>query len=87
MGNHLKVLFVAADSGFLSDQALPPSGDFFGPVDLGLHLSAKHNSLNIGSGLLAGSILPGCQSPDRQRVLAVLGRVLYFYNGGRCARL
>ncbi|MGA1824661.1 MAG: aldehyde ferredoxin oxidoreductase N-terminal domain-containing protein, partial [bacterium] len=33
--------------------------DFFGPVDLGLHLSGKYNSLNIGTGLLAGSILPG----------------------------
>ncbi|MCF7911459.1 MAG: aldehyde ferredoxin oxidoreductase [Candidatus Cloacimonetes bacterium] len=34
-------------------------GDFFGPVDLGLHLSGKLNSLNIGVGLFAGSILPG----------------------------
>jgi glyceraldehyde-3-phosphate dehydrogenase (ferredoxin) len=34
-------------------------GDFFGPVDLGLHLSRKYNSLNIGTGLLAGSIFPG----------------------------
>ena len=34
-------------------------GDFFGPVDLGLHLSARYNSLNIGTGLLAGSIFPG----------------------------
>ena len=34
-------------------------GDFFGPVDLGLHLSVKHNSLNIGTGIFAGSIFPG----------------------------
>ena len=34
-------------------------GDFFGPVDLGLHLTQKQNSLNIGTGLLAGSIFPG----------------------------
>lgn len=34
-------------------------GDFFGPVDLGIHLSHKHNSLNIGAGLLAGSVFPG----------------------------
>jgi len=34
-------------------------GDFFGPVDLGIHLSHKFNSLNIGAGLLAGSIFPG----------------------------
>lgn len=36
-----------------------PLGDFFGPVDLGLHLAGKFNSLNFGVGLLAGSILPG----------------------------
>ncbi len=34
-------------------------GKFWGPVDLGLHLAYKHNSLNIGTGLLAGSIFPG----------------------------
>jgi len=34
-------------------------GKFFGPVDLGLFLAGKYNSLNIGVGLLAGSILPG----------------------------
>jgi glyceraldehyde-3-phosphate dehydrogenase (ferredoxin) len=58
MGNHLKVLLVAADSGFyrLKRYAL---GNFFGPVDLGLHLTSRLNSLNIGAGLLAGSILPG----------------------------
>jgi glyceraldehyde-3-phosphate dehydrogenase (ferredoxin) len=36
-----------------------PLGAFFGPVDLGLHLAGKYNSLNIGVGLLAGSIFPG----------------------------
>ncbi len=34
-------------------------GDFFGPVDLGLNLAGRFNSLNIGVGLLAGSIFPG----------------------------
>ncbi len=34
-------------------------GDFFGPVDMGLYLSKQYNSLNIGTGLLAGSIFPG----------------------------
>ncbi len=34
-------------------------GDYFGPPDLGLYLSGKYNSLNIGTGLLAGSIFPG----------------------------
>jgi glyceraldehyde-3-phosphate dehydrogenase (ferredoxin) len=34
-------------------------GEFFGPVDLGLNLAGRFNSLNIGVGLLAGSIFPG----------------------------
>jgi len=34
-------------------------GDFFGPVDLGFYLSKKNNSLNIGTGLFADSILSG----------------------------
>src|SRR5450759_91261 len=53
-----KVLFVDAASGFYRI-AKYPIGDFFGPVDLGLHLTGRFNSLNIGVGLLAGSILPG----------------------------
>ncbi|MPM02986.1 hypothetical protein SDC9_49245 [bioreactor metagenome] len=36
-----------------------PVGDFFGPVDLGLHHATKFNSLNIGTGLMSGSIFPG----------------------------
>ncbi|MDZ7582928.1 MAG: hypothetical protein U5R30_20680 [Deltaproteobacteria bacterium] len=35
-------------------------GDFFGPVDLGIHLAYRHDSLTIGGGLLAGSVFPGC---------------------------
>jgi len=53
-----KVLFVDAGTGFYRVNRFRV-GDFFGPVDLGLHLSGKYNSLNIGTGLLAGSILPG----------------------------
>src|SRR5512133_2988926 len=53
-----KVLFVDARSGFYR-VAKYAVGDFFGPVDLGLHLTARFQSLNIGVGLLAGSILPG----------------------------
>jgi glyceraldehyde-3-phosphate dehydrogenase (ferredoxin) len=34
-------------------------GDFFGPVDMGIHLAFKHNALTIGAGLLAGSVFPG----------------------------
>ena len=58
MDAHQKVLFVDAATGYyrMSRYAL---GDFYGPVDLGLHLAGKYNSLNIGAGLLAGSIFPG----------------------------
>lgn len=53
-----KVLLVDASSSFYRMKKYKV-GDFFGPVDLGLHLSGRLNSLNIGSGLLAGSIFPG----------------------------
>ncbi|HYQ81153.1 MAG TPA: aldehyde ferredoxin oxidoreductase C-terminal domain-containing protein [Anaeromyxobacteraceae bacterium] len=58
MALHQKVLLVDAGTGFYR-MVRYPVGDFFGPVDLGLHLSGKHDSLNIGVGLLAGSIFPG----------------------------
>ncbi len=58
MDTHQKVLFVDVHNGFYR-VARYPVGDFFGPVDLGLTLSGKHNSLNLGVGLLAGSIFPG----------------------------
>ena len=32
---------------------------YFGPVDLGLHLTAEYRTLNIGVGIFAGSIFPG----------------------------
>jgi len=55
---HLKVLMIDASNGFyrLSRYRV---GDFFGPVDVGIHLAYKHNSLTIGGGLLAGSVFPG----------------------------
>ncbi|HET6486591.1 MAG TPA: aldehyde ferredoxin oxidoreductase C-terminal domain-containing protein [Spirochaetia bacterium] len=53
-----KVLFLDAATGFYRIRRYPV-GRFFGPVDLGLHISAHHQSLNIGVGLLAGSIFPG----------------------------
>ncbi len=53
-----RVLLVDAGTGFYRVVRYPVR-DFFGPVDLGLHLAGHHNSLNIGAGLLAGSILPG----------------------------
>ena len=58
METQLKVLCVDAHSGFYRTQRYAV-GDFFGPVDLGLHLAGRFNSLNIGAGLLAGSIFPG----------------------------
>jgi len=54
----LKVIIIDASSGFYHMDHYP-IGIFFGPVDLGIHLAHKHNSLNIGVGLLAGSIFPG----------------------------
>ncbi|HEM47679.1 MAG TPA: aldehyde ferredoxin oxidoreductase, partial [Alphaproteobacteria bacterium] len=58
MAHQLKVLLIDASSSFYRVDRYPV-GDFFGPVDLGLHLAGKLDSLNIGTGLLAGSIIPG----------------------------
>lgn len=58
MESNLKVLQIDASSGFYKTKRYK-IGDFFGPIDLGLHLAGKYNSLNIGTGLLAGSIIPG----------------------------
>jgi len=58
MDIELKVLFIDAGTGFYRVSRYRV-GDFFGPVDLGLHLAGKFNSLNIGVGLLAGSIFSG----------------------------
>ncbi|MCF8295960.1 MAG: hypothetical protein K9J13_00325 [Saprospiraceae bacterium] len=58
MDTNLKTLIINADTGFYRIKRYK-LGDFFGPVDLGLHLSGKYNSLNIGTGIFAGSILPG----------------------------
>jgi glyceraldehyde-3-phosphate dehydrogenase (ferredoxin) len=58
MDAYLKTLFVDAGTGYYRLQRFRV-GDFFGPVDLGLHLAGRYNSLNIGVGLLAGSIFPG----------------------------
>jgi glyceraldehyde-3-phosphate dehydrogenase (ferredoxin) len=56
--NWMKILMLDASNGFYRMNRYQV-GDFFGPVDLGIHLAYKHNSLNIGAGLLAGSIFPG----------------------------
>lgn len=57
-GHQLKVLLLDAATGFYRMQRYRV-GDFFGPVDLGIHLAYRHNGLNIGAGLLAGSVFPG----------------------------
>ena len=53
-----RVLLIDARTGFYKVRRYEV-GRFFGPVDLGLHLSSHSQSLNIGVGLLAGSIFPG----------------------------
>ncbi len=58
MDAHIKVLIVDSSTSFYKTKKYKV-GDFYGPVDLGLHLSSRNNSLNIGVGLLAGSIFPG----------------------------
>jgi glyceraldehyde-3-phosphate dehydrogenase (ferredoxin) len=58
METYQKVLLVDAESSFYKLEHFKV-GEFFGPIDLGLFLSGKYNSLNIGTGLLAGSIFPG----------------------------
>ncbi len=55
---NLRVLMVDASNGFYRINKYPVGG-FYGPVDLGIHLAYKHNSLNVGAGLLAGSVFPG----------------------------
>ncbi|MCL4203039.1 MAG: hypothetical protein KJ000_11100 [Pirellulaceae bacterium] len=59
MDSRLRVLTVDASSAFYRIDYYAAGEPFFGPVDLGLHLAGRHNALNIGGGLLAGSILPG----------------------------
>ena len=58
MDTTLKVLFVDTATGYYRIRRYPVD-PFFGPVDLGLHLSGRYFSMNIGTGLLAGSIFPG----------------------------
>ena len=53
-----KVLIVDSTTSFYKTKKYK-IGDFYGPVDLGLHLAGQLNSLNIGVGLFAGSIFPG----------------------------
>lgn len=62
MDKHLKVLHIDAGTSFYKVERFPV-GPFWGPVDLGLHLTGREAGrqgvLNFGTGLLAGSIFPG----------------------------
>ena len=53
-----KVLLIDPSTGFYRVRRYKV-GDYFGPVDLGLHLSGRTQSVNFGVGLFAGSIFPG----------------------------
>jgi glyceraldehyde-3-phosphate dehydrogenase (ferredoxin) len=53
-----RVLFVDPSTGFYRLKRYP-FGQYFGPVDLGIHLSDRFRCLNFGTGIFAGSILPG----------------------------
>ncbi len=59
MKTHQRVLLVDVATKLYRVDRYPVGEPFFGPVDLGLHLASRFNSLNIGAGLLAGSIIPG----------------------------
>jgi len=59
MESHQKVLFIDAATAFYRINRFTVGEPFFGPIDLGLHLAGRYRSLNIGTGLLAGSIFPG----------------------------
>jgi glyceraldehyde-3-phosphate dehydrogenase (ferredoxin) len=59
MDNYQRVVLIDVSSAFHRIARYEVGRPFFGPVDLGLHLAVKHDSLNFGAGLLAGSIFPG----------------------------
>ncbi|PLW95068.1 MAG: aldehyde ferredoxin oxidoreductase [Marinilabiliales bacterium] len=58
LDSHIKALVVDSSSAMYKTVRYPV-GEYFGPVDLGLYHSTVYNSLNIGTGLMAGSIFPG----------------------------
>jgi glyceraldehyde-3-phosphate dehydrogenase (ferredoxin) len=53
-----RVLMVDAATGFYKTRKYG-FDRYFGPVDLGIHLTRKYRSLNFGVGIFAGSIFPG----------------------------
>lgn len=53
-----RVLMVDATTGFYKTKRYG-FDRYFGPVDLGIHLTEEYRSLNFGVGVFAGSIFPG----------------------------
>ena len=53
-----RVLMVDAATGFYKTKRYG-FDRYFGPVDLGIHLTEEYRSLNFGVGIFAGSIFPG----------------------------
>jgi len=53
-----RVLLVDSTTGFYKTKKYSFER-YFGPVDLGIHLTEKYRSLNFGVGIFAGSIFPG----------------------------
>ena len=53
-----RVLMVDAATGFYKTKRYG-FDRYFGPVDLGIHLTEEYRSLNFGVGVFAGSIFPG----------------------------
>lgn len=58
MNMYQRVLLVDPATGFYKTKKYN-FDRYFGPVDLGIHLTEKYQSLNFGVGIFAGSILPG----------------------------
>jgi glyceraldehyde-3-phosphate dehydrogenase (ferredoxin) len=58
MNTFQRVLLVDPASGFYKTRKYG-FDRYFGPVDLGIHLTAEYRSLNFGVGVFAGSVLPG----------------------------
>jgi len=73
-----KVLLVDVSSGFYRIDHFKVE-EYFGPPDLGLFLAGKYNSLNIGTGLLAGSYLVPIDSFSVDFLLAGVGFIFLLW--------
>jgi len=77
---HLKVLMIDTSNGFYKIVRYK-IGNFWGPIDLGIHLAYRYNSLNIGTGLLAGSIFSGSNRLVFNGISPCWHGFLYFEHG------